>query len=204
MKIKKTIPFVLALLVFIISNFVQNDLSKRKKSIEGRISVIEKSLTNYLQYNFISTINLNFGQHYLNGVMENTVHDNEWLRKNYMTLVIEQLRRALSAVDESLGALDDNSSRQENTVLIELNDFDPDDGFDNFLKLYSKALENTKLLQSEIKSRIDKMGEEKLSLRNESVEIGSKEKVLLNITIALNFLILLYSHLENITAKTGN
>lgn len=198
------IPFLLALMIFIVSNFIQQNLSKEKKRLEGRISEIDKSLSIYLQYNFISTINYNFGQHYLNGVIESTLNENAPLRDNYMRLVIAQMKRALSALQESSGSLQSGQTDDIDGVMKELNNFDPADGFDSFYTTFLSAVESTELLQEKINSTINTMSDEKIQLRNHSVEISSKDRIILNIVIALNFLILLFAHIEKTASRHEN
>src|SRR4051812_33804651 len=85
MKLIKFAPFLLALVIFIISNFIQRGLDNKKRSKENRIAQIEKDLTAYLQYQSLATADFNFGTLHFNAIVETiTYNRNDEARRFYM------------------------------------------------------------------------------------------------------------------------
>lgn len=196
MKIKKFFPFLLAILIFIISNFIQKRIGDDKKNIQGGIARIEKDLTSFLQYNSISTLNYNFAQVHLNGVIEKTYEGNTDLRKMYMTEVTDQMSRALSALNEAAKTLSEKSSEDIIDVIDKMKSSNNNNSFIDFYDSYMLAIEKSTVLTKKINEKIESLGYEKIELRRTLSALTSKETIVLNITIALNFLILLFAHIE--------
>jgi len=196
MKIKKFFPFLLAVLIFIISNFIQSNIGYDKRNIEGKIARIEKDLTGFLQYNSISANNYNFAQVHLNGVIEKTYENNTDLRKIYMTEVTDQMSRALSALNEATKSISGNSTDDITDVIDKMKTANDNNSFTNFYNTYTLAIEKSTSLAKKINEKIEKLGNDKIELKRKLSSITSKEAIVLNITIALNFLILLFAHIE--------
>ncbi len=200
MKIKKIFPFLLALIIFIISNFIQRGYSSDKKKAEDRIAQIEKDFTAFLQYNMLGATNYNFSQVHLNAVIESTVGGYTEARNIFMSEVTDQMFRALNSLDEAAKSISYSSPDSSTAIISDMKQASEEGLFESFYQNFMLAVQRTQSLQKKIDGKIESLGNEKIALKRKVSQISSNESNLLNFTIAINFLILLFDHIEK-TAK---
>ncbi len=187
---------VLAVIVFIISNVIDRSLNADKERLVGKIGSIEKSHEAYLRYNSMATNNFNFAQLHLNAVMESTVNGQTHARPFFMTHVTDQISRAIRTYDEAAGSLVDDMPDEDKDLISTLSSSGTDGEFETFYQAYMHAFKRTGELQTAVAEKMRLLGDEKASAQLNVARIESKQSVLLNITMAINFLILLFGFIE--------
>jgi hypothetical protein len=198
MKIFRYTPFLLALVIFIISNFIQRMIDSNKRIKENRIAQIEKDLTSFLQYESLSRADINFAQVHLNAVIASVYNQNTMTTPIYMSTVVQQLRRAYKSLQEATGIVSLNktatSDGEINSAFSEMTSAAQAGSIGIFTSSYSIINQKILLLLQKLESNIDNLGKEKQRNQNELTSISSKEKIVVNLTLAINFLILLFDH----------
>jgi hypothetical protein len=201
--VTKYAPALLAIVIFLVTNFIQTGLDSDKKELDDKVSQIEKDNQIYLEYQAMARNDINFGQLHLNSAMESTKRGDIDMRKTYLTTVAEHMGRAVNTLSEArdgihkkdIATSTSTSSGDDMSAFVsQMRQTAAANQLEAFVTTFMATVQKSQEILKDIKEYIGKMGEEKASLKLQLASVNKKEKVVWYITLALNFLIILFSH----------